>query len=163
MNIKNFLWLIPFLSFTLGYWIMHRIMHIPEITIPHLVGKHLHTILPIISQHNLNLRVIDQKEEIDLPEGIILNQTPAAGTTIKQNQPIFIVTTKKPAIILAPACIGYAIDEIHAQLQIQGISARIYYLPHLYYPEKHCFAQSPQYNDPLENNKIILYLSSGNN
>ena len=162
MNIKNFLWMIPFLSFTLGYWIMRKIMHIPDIVIPHVVGKQIHTILPLITQDNLNLRLIEQKEEIDLPEGIILNQTPAAGTIIKQNQPLFIVTTKKPAVLRAPQCIGSSLDELYALLQTQDISPRIYYLPHLY-TEKHCFAQSPQYNEPLENNKMILYISSGNN
>lgn len=162
MNIKNFLWVIPFLSFTFGYWIMHHIMHIPEITIPHLVGKHVYTVLPIVTDNNLNLRLIDQKEEIDLPEGIILNQTPAAGTIIKQNQPIFIVTTKKPPCIHAPQWIGYTIKELQNQLKPHSISTRIYYLPHIY-PEQQCFAQSPHHNEPLENNKMILYISSGNN
>lgn len=141
---------------------MHQTLHISEIATPYLVGKHLHTILPIITQHNLNLRLIDQKEEIDLPEGIILNQSPAAGTIIKQNQPIFIVTAKKRPAILAPSCIGHSLAELKTPLLSQGISARVYYLPHIY-PEQHCFAQSPSPNESLEHNKIILYVSVENN
>ena len=47
-------------------------------------------------------------------------------------------------------------------MQSQGISPRIYYLPHPY-PEKLCFAQSPHYNEPLDKNKLTLYISAGNN
>jgi len=162
MNIKNFLWMVPFISFALGYVTIQRIMRIPETITPHLVGKHVHTILPIITQHNLNIRLMDQKEEPDLPEGIILNQTPAAGTSIKQNQPLFIVTTKKPIALRAPQCVGIPCDELDNQLRAHNIHARIYCLPHPY-PEKMCFAQSPHHNDPLEKNKLTLYISSGNN
>ena len=141
---------------------MQRLWSMPESITPHLVGKQVHEILPLITQHNLNIRLIDQKEEADLPEGIILNQTPTAGTAIKPNQPLFIVTTKKPSAIQAPQCVGIHIDELTQQLQTTDIHPRIYYVPHPY-PEKTCFAQSPQCNEPLEKNRLLLYVSSGNN
>lgn len=162
MNIKNIFWMIPFISFSLGYITMHKIMPTPEVMVPNLVGKHVHTILPLITQYNLNIRVINQKEEPDLPEGIILNQTPVSGTTVKQNQPLYVVTTKKPIAARAPQCIGLHSDELQHQLKTHTIDARTYYLPHPY-PEKRCFAQSPHYNEPLEKNKLTLYISSGNN
>lgn len=162
MNIKNFLWMAPFISFILGYLVIQQLVRIPEIAMPHLVGKQVHQILPIITQYSLNIRLLDQKEEIDIPEGIILNQTPAAGTIIKPNQPIFIVTTKKPIVLRAPQCVGIQSEELCSQLQSQSINPRIYYVSHPY-PEKLCFAQSPHYNEPLEKNKLILYVSAGNN
>jgi eukaryotic-like serine/threonine-protein kinase len=162
MNIKNFLCVTPFASFIFGYLVMQQLFRIPELCTPHLVGQQIHTILPIITQYNLNLRLIDQKEEADLPEGIILNQTPSAGTIIKSNQPLFIVTTKKPIIARAPHCVGSNSDQLHLQLQENGIQSRMYQLPHPY-PEKICFAQSPQTNEPLDKNRLILYISAGNN
>jgi hypothetical protein len=141
---------------------MQRIFRAPESITPHLVGKQVHEILPLVTQHNLNIRLIDHKEEADLPEGIILNQTPQGGTTIKPNQPLFIVTTKKPLATRAPQCIGTSIDQLIPQLQTADIYPRIYQVPHPY-PEKICFAQSPQLNEPLEKNRLILYISSGNN
>lgn len=152
----------PFFSFFFGYLFMQQLFRVPENITPHLVGKQVHEILPIITQHKLNIRLIDQKEEADLPEGIILNQTPTAGTTIKPNQPLFIVTTKKPLATRAPHCIGIIIDELTQQLQTTDIRPRIYHLPHPY-PEKICFAQSPLAQEPLEQNRLILYISSGNN
>jgi beta-lactam-binding protein with PASTA domain len=162
MNIKNFLWLTPFFSFTLGYWIMQKLSHTPTTITPALIGKQVHTILPLTTEAKLNLRLIDQKEEVHMPEGIILNQTPMAGTIIKQNQPIFIVTTKKPAQTQAPQCIGLSLETLSEQLKTMAIRPRIFYLPHAY-PENSCFAQSPQANEPLENNRLILYISSGDN
>jgi beta-lactam-binding protein with PASTA domain len=162
MNIKNYLWIIPFLSFALGYIIMQRMFRTPDSITPHLVGKHVHEILPLITQHKLNIRLMDQKEEADIPEGIILNQTPQAGTLIRPNQQLFIVTTKKPTVAKAPHCVGVTIDQLTQQLSTTNISPRIYYLPHPY-PEKMCFAQSPQAQEFLEKNRLILYISSGNN
>ncbi len=162
MKIKNYLWIAPFLSFFLGYWIMHTLLPHPEIITPNVVGKQVYEILPIITQYNLNLRIIDLKEEKDIPEGIILNQTPLAGTSIKQNQPLFIMTAKKPVAIRAPQCIGMCVEELHNQLQKQGIHPRIYYISHPY-PEKMCFAQSPSYNEILEKNRLTLYISTSNN
>ena len=154
--------MIPFLSFTCGYIIMQHIFRAPESITPHLVGKQVHEILPLITQHKLNIRLIDHKEEADLPEGVILNQTPAAGTAIKPNQPLFIVTTKKPLTARAAECVGIHINKLTHDLLTSGIHPRIYHLPHPY-PENICFAQSPQPNEPLEKNRLILYISSGNN
>lgn len=160
MNIKNSLWLLPFCSFSLGYFCMHMVFYMPSVNTPHLIGKPVHEILKLITEKKLNLRLIDQKEETDIPEGIILNQTPSAGTLIKPNQPLFIVTTKKPLARNAPDCIKGNLDQLENQLLAEGIQFRVYHLSHSY-PEKMCFAQSPQHNECLEKNKLILYISSG--
>jgi len=162
MNAKNFLWITPFLSFAAGYLIMHQLFSQSETITPTLTGKPIHEVLAIVTEKNLNLRLIDQKEESALPEGIILHQTPFAGSSIKSHQPIFIVISKKPETMQSPLCIGYTIDTIHKQLIEKGIQAHIYYLPHAY-PEQICFAQSPPQGEFLEKNKLILYVSSGNN
>jgi eukaryotic-like serine/threonine-protein kinase len=159
---KNFLWILPFVSFIAGYTVMYLTLHRPETITPALVGKQIHTILPIVTEKKLNIRLIDQKEEADLPEGIILNQTPSAGITIKENQPLFIVTSKKPLPLRAPACVGQRIDTLRADLKTEDIVLRIYYIPHAY-PENICFAQSPTSNEPLDNKKLVLYVSSGLN
>src|SRR5690606_10040621 len=60
MNIKNYLWIMPFWSFLLGYIFIQWFFRIGNITTPHLIGKHLHEAVPLISQYNLNLRIIKQ-------------------------------------------------------------------------------------------------------
>lgn len=151
----------PFLSFSLGYIVMQHSFHTPEVTTPHLIGKQVHEILSTATKHKLNIRLMDQKEEADLPEGIIINQIPASGTCIKPNQPLLIVTTKKPTPLRAPLCVGLTVDHLIKQLNKTDIRPRIYHLPHAY-PEKICFAQSPQPDEPLEQNRLIIYISAGN-
>jgi beta-lactam-binding protein with PASTA domain len=162
INFKNYLFLVPFFSFITGYCVMQQLFHTPETITPHLIGKQVHEILPLITHHKLNIRLIDQKEEAALPEGIILNQTPTPGTAIKANQPLFVVTTKKPQTTRAPQCTGININTLLLQLQTTDIHPRIYYVSHPY-PEKTCFAQSPQPHEPLEKNRLVVYVSSGNN
>src|SRR6185312_4401885 len=103
----------------------------------------------------------NQKEEVHIPEGIILSQTPQPGKPIKSHQPLFIVTTKKPAAIKAPLCTGKHIDAILTQLEQHNVTPRIYKLPHPY-PENICFAQSPEPDDCIEKNSIVVYLSADN-
>jgi beta-lactam-binding protein with PASTA domain len=162
MNIQNYLWILPFCSFTGGYFILQSIFSIPNIPAPHLIGKHVHEALPIISTHKLTLRLINQKEEPNIPAGVIVNQTPSPGTSIKPNQTLFIVTTKKPSVITTPACIGKNITTIEQEIKNTPITTRTYYLAH-YYPNNTCFAQSPLENEPLEKNQLILYVSAGDN
>lgn len=162
MKIKNLLWTVPFVSFFFGYMITKWILTPKKIATPHLVGKQVHEILPLITPYNLNLRLVHQKEDSILPAGIIIKQTPATGTQIKPHQPIFIITTKKPVTKKAPSCLGLHHDAIIPQLEKADIIVRIHYITHIY-PKNHCFAQSPEPGKALTNNRITLYLSSGSN
>lgn len=162
MNIKNYLWLLPFISFLCGYGVIQWFFHIESIPTPHLIGHYVHEILPIISQHTLHVRLISQKEESDIPEGIIINQSPQPGKAIKPHQPLFIVTTKKPQAMQSPNCLQKKIGSVLPGLHTAGIFPRIYTVAHQY-PEGICFAQTPQPEEFLEKNKLILYVSAGNN
>lgn len=162
MNIKNYLWLVPFCSFILGYGFTQWMFHVESICTPHLIGKYIHEVLPLLSEHKLNIRLIDQKEEADIPEGIILSQIPQPGKPIKAHQSLFIVTTKKPSAIQAPHCLEKHIDHLLPELQKMGLYPRIYKHAHPY-PEGLCFAQSPESDNFLEKNRLILYISAGNN
>jgi beta-lactam-binding protein with PASTA domain len=161
MNAKDFIWILPFIGFLSGYYVMHKMLPTTSIITPHLIGSHVHTVLPVITQERLILRLISQKEEPYLPEGIIISQTPAGGTIIKQNQPLCIVTTKQPSLQKALSCIGNTVEVLHEKLSPQAIQPRMYFLPHVY-PENSCFAQYPQENEALENKKLVLYISAGN-
>src|SRR5690606_10888770 len=95
MNIKNYLFVLPFCRFILGYSIMYKIFNTCTVETPHLIGKYIHEVLPALTQYNLNLRLIEQKEDSEIPEGIIISQIPTSGSIIKPHQSIFVITTKK--------------------------------------------------------------------
>ena len=162
MKISFFLWLLPFCSFILGYIAVQWFCSIAVVTVPSIVGKQIHEILPLISRLKLNLRLLDQKEEIDLPAGIILNQAPSAGKVIRSHQPLFVVVSKKAEHIKAPHCIGLEAQELLTKCKSLGISVRMYTFIHNY-PNGICFAQYPCADEILEKNRLILYISCGNN
>jgi len=159
---QSYLWLLPFFSFLGGYFLLYYYLRTPSFTVPSLIGKNIHDAIIILSQYKLSPRILAQKEEPALPEGTILRQVPTAGQTIKPQQPIFLVTAKKQPMISAPQVINKSIEDITRELATNNIRFKTYYLP-TNYPEKHCFSQFPIAGQPLENNYLLVYLSTGNN
>ena len=162
MTIKNFLWTLPFISFLCGYFILYNATHVKEIIAPSVVGKTVEQTLTILSHNNLNIRLLAQKNEANLPEGTILRQTPSAGQKIKPRQSIFLVVSKKPPVDIAPDFVNKKLTEINKQLATTSIRPRIYYVSTVY-PSGTCFAQHPQSGEPIKNNRLLLYISAGDN
>lgn len=160
MNVKNYLWVLPFLSFLSGYYLFSLFYTVKIIQTPALIGTKLHDACKILSQHNLNLRVLAEKEDPDLPEGTILSQTPRAPIKIKQNQSVFCVISTKPKKPKTPILFNKDIAEHFVQLRNLGIRTKAYYLESSY-PKNWCIAQLPGPNEQLEDNTIITYVSAG--
>ncbi len=134
-------------------------IHVESIETPSLVGQTIDQTLVILSNHDVNIRLLAQKEEPDLPVGTILSQTPCAGQNIKPHQSIFLVTSKQPPVNTAPDMINKSIDQITQLLENSNIRGRIHYLAHSY-PQGRCFAQSPKPHAPLKHNELLLYISA---
>jgi len=161
MKLTQYLWIIPFVSFLAGYLVVQRMTNVDQVEAPALVGKQLQHAVAILSEKNLNLRFITQKEDPDLPEGTILSQTPAAGRTIKPHQAIHVVICKKPEKIAAPLLINKSITAIEKELSLLGVRNKSYSVASNK-PVNSCIAQFPAPGTPLEENKIATYLSCGN-
>ena len=160
MKIADFTWLVPFLCFIAGYIVMQQFFPIAVVIVPSVVGKQVHEVLPLLSSLCLNVRILDQKEEAEMPEGVILSQIPSPGKHIKAFQPLFIVTTKKPATLKAPSCVGLPVAQLLDSVKSLGITVRMYSLAHQY-PVGLCFAQCPSAGEALEKNRLIVYISAG--
>ena len=89
MHIARFLWVAPFATFIIGYFFVSFISTNPALITPSLVGQGINKAAEILSQKNLNIRIIGHKDEPELPEGTIVSQTPSAGTAIKEHQAIY--------------------------------------------------------------------------
>ena len=161
MQINKLLWLVPFISFVLGYELLNQLYRVSKINTPNLVGKKLSEALHITSSQNLNLRILNEKIDADLPADTIISQIPTHHF-IKSNQTMFVVIAKKPDIKIMPDLHGNTNNEIQAKLNIQNLKTKSYYLPNIM-PKEYCFGQSPAANQPLSrSHKIITYLSQGN-
>ncbi len=163
MNLfKNYLWTIPFISFLLGYQLLSLITVTNTLTNPSIIGLPLTQAVKTLSDHNLNPRIVAEKEEPDLPEGTVLRQTPAPQQKVKQNQPIFLVVSRKPKKITAPSLINKTRDEAESLLHGLNVRAKTYELTAPAPPET-CIGQSPDPKEEIEGKRMILYMSAGKN
>lgn len=161
MDIKNYVWALPFFSFIAGSLVIQHISNIAQLEAPAIVGTQIQTAVVKLSEKNLNLRILAQKEDLDLPEGTILSQTPSSGQKIKPHQAIHIVISKKPKKIAAPYLIGKPNNMVKKELEDLSIRGKSYLIPSNK-PTQSCIAQFPSPGTQLEENKIIIYLSDEN-
>lgn len=157
----HYRWLFPFVCFFLGYQVLHYVTDVPEFATPKLVGLSMTEAVQLLSDCNLNARIIAQNEEPDLSEGTVLQQTPAADNMIKQNQPVFLVISKKPPRLPAPNMIGKSQSEVRELANELGIRTKIYRLT-THHPRDICIGQIPVPGTLLDTKKISLYTSAGN-
>lgn len=154
------LWLAPFISFLGGYLFLHTLYSIKELPTPSLIGIPLVQALPIVSEKNINLRILTIQENSDLEEGTIISQRPEPGQIIRPHQSLFLVISAKPKKIATPALHSLATKAILATAHATNTTVHLVHLPS-YYPEGHCFAQFPEPNTLIDTNeKIIAYIAS---
>lgn len=162
MKLNKILWTLPFISFLCGYFIINQLFNTKkEVETPYLVGTSIIEATKILSDNNLNIRILSQKEEPDLIPGTIISQNPI-NQKVKQNQTVYVIVSKKPNFYKMANFMGKKIDEIQSIIKKENIKANIYYHESIL-PENYCIAQFPAPNSEIADKKILLYISSGNN
>ena len=158
-SLSKLLWILPFISFVMGYQLLNMIYTVDKMTTPNLVGKQLTEAIKITSSHNLNLRIISEQIDADLPENTILTQKPV-HQNIKPNQAIFVVVSKKPQAQIVPNLCGYTEMEIKEILAKSNLKTKNYYLPNMA-PKGYCICQTPAADATLNDHKLLTYISAG--
>jgi len=156
--LKEYLWLFPFFSFLAGYFLLNWIYHSKKCETPALIGKPLQEAIRLVSNQNLNFRLIEEREDEELPQGTIITQNPHPHMTIKPNKTIFCMASKKP-VTVAPNFMCKTYEAIAATLQELGLHG-MYHLVESIYPEGTCFAQTPRPQSILETKSLTLYISA---
>lgn len=160
--LRNLIWFLPFFAFAIGYYAISFVFKSKTIHAPALVGKCIDKAVIILSEHNLNIRIVGNKPDSDLPEGTIISQTPSAGSKIKENQTLYVIVAKKPTAILAPDLKQKTISAATHIAQDLGLHIKTYAIPSSA-PEQQCIAQFPAAGQEPHNNTMIVYGSAGNN
>ena len=162
LKLSNIKWTVPFFAFILGYLTVKFIFSINKtIKVPTVIGLQFKDAAKILSENNLNIRIIEEKEDDDLPDGTIITQSPY-DSEIKPLQSIYLIISKKAKKKLAPDFRQKNINEINKIARKNGIKTKSYYLPNNQKTAL-CIAQMPEANEPLEDNRMIIYISNGNN
>lgn len=156
----QYFWLFPFIFFIAGYYAVYCLIHIESVETPSLVGLSLQDALKAISAVQLQGQILAEKEDEDLPNGFVLDQSPTAGQRIKTSQSIYLTITKKPVPLRAPGLLGLQKKTIDEQVCPQKIRVK-YHEIESRYPINYCYAQYPAPGDVVEGRTMHAYLSSG--
>lgn len=157
---KHILWLTPFICFLSGYILVRSLFHIDTVSTPSVVGKHVYEAFALLSNNNLNIRLLAQKEDPDLPSGTVISQLPSPGQIVKPRQTVFLALSKQPISAPTPQLIGKDLQTITQELLNAKLRFKTYFLQSPY-PHNSCIAQIPAAHKPITDT-IIVYLSSGN-
>lgn len=159
MTTKNTLWLLPFIFFVVGFFTTRSFFHVQQFPVPSVVGMTLHEAFATLSNHNLSIRLTDQKIDPNLADGTILNQTPTAGLMVKPRQTVFLAISRCPQPSETPDFVGKELQEIIQQGKDRSIKIKHYYLPSIY-PAGSCIAQYPGKGKSLDQSGITVYIAS---
>lgn len=159
LKIRSLLWLMPFASFLTGYLLISLVIKQPALITPTLTGKTLDQAVLILSQSNLNIRIVGQKEDAQLPEGTILTQTPAPNTSIKEQQALYVTIAKKPIPLAMPHLVGKTETQAIAELEALSLHAQIYKVSSDQ-PTHTVIAQSPEPGLSANSQALMLYVAT---
>lgn len=161
VKINHYLWLLPFISFICGYQLLNLVFTTDTLHTPDLIGKSSYDALGILSDNNLNARILAQKEEADLPEGTVLSQKPTPHQKVRPHTAVFLLLSKKAPTASAPDFIGKSEQEIQKICAKYKIRIKSYYL-HANATPGQCIGQIPEKDWSLPDNKMIVYISAQN-
>lgn len=102
-------------------------IHSTQVELPNLVGKKITEAQSVLRQHGLDLKVADRVYD-PAPVGIIVRQSPPAGTQVKVPQSAHVVVSLGPMRVMIPSVEGTSlrtarISLLQAGLQIGEVSA----------------------------------------
>jgi len=160
MQKYSLLWLLPFLSFITGYFFISRLVSVDSVQAPRVIGLSLQDALKTMAASQLHGQIIAEKEEPDLADGLVLDQTPHAGQHIKISQPIYLTVARKPAPVRAPQCVGLQKNKAEELARTLGIRLKFHELESNY-PLGFCFGQYPAADEPLVDQMVDVYISAG--
>lgn len=154
-SLFRYLWLLPFISFIAGYWFMSIWYRPKAIVAPALVGKTIHEAMRTAADLNINLRLLEEREELTMPEGTILQQNPGAQASIRPQQSIFCIISKKPTRTV-PKIVGKQWADCIKTLDELGIAYKQYAIESNC-PDGLCIAQEPVPGSQLPQVPLIVY------
>ncbi|MBI2352889.1 PASTA domain-containing protein [Candidatus Dependentiae bacterium] len=160
MNIdKKYLFiLLPFICFAAGYLLSSFIIGNKTYATPKLVGLSLYDAIKLTSPHQMNIRIVSEKENAHIPPNTILTQKPNPGRLIKTHQPILISISKMPADAIAPSFLQQSRSVIEKSCKDLHIKFKSYNFEYPL-PAETCIAQLPQADQPIKDKKMILYFA----
>jgi len=100
-----------------GDQVVIHVVAVPDtVEVPDFRGLTLERAKAELSRLRLTLRTV-QKEDENVPEGVVMEQAPAPGTRVTLETPIELVVSKRMAEVSIPELVGLSADEARNELR----------------------------------------------
>jgi serine/threonine-protein kinase len=77
-----------------------------EVRVPDLTGQDIITVIEVVGQHGLQLKVDRREPSQTIPRDAVVSQAPPPGTGLKKGRAVHVVVSQGPSELLAPRLIG---------------------------------------------------------
>lgn len=155
---KHIIWTLPLICFFGSYYTLYYFFSPSALAAPSLMGKQLPEALQILSDNNINMRILSQKEDNDIQSGTIISQIPSPKSSIRPHQSLFVVITKQAEQKKTPNFLNKKTTECFDLAQKEALYIKTYKVPYLL--DDMCIGQLPIPNQALHENRITLYIST---
>lgn len=127
-----------------NWWMRCYTNHGESVKVPEYVGLSLQKAVDKLEQNSFRYLVSDSIFVVDERPGLVLDQHPGAGASVKKNRTIYLTVTKStPDLVSLPGLVGnYDYEQYVKKLKLLGLKARI---------------RDRQFNNKLEENTILFF------
>ena len=132
-----------------------------EVRVPDLIGQDIVSVLEMVAQEGLQLKVDRREPHPAIPRDTVISQTPAPGTGIKKERQVRVVVSQGPSELLAPKLVGENFRKADITIrQAAFVPGDISRVASDSVDRDIVIAQHPQAGSPLEKGGTITLLVS---
>jgi beta-lactam-binding protein with PASTA domain len=134
-----------------------------EVRVPDLAGQDIVTVIEMVRQQGLQLKVDRREPHPTLPRDAVISQSPAAGSGIKKGRQVHVVVSQGPSDMQAPKLVGEASRKADIMLRQAGFfSGTMSFVSSESVDRDLVIAQDPLAGSPLDKGgRVNLLVSSG--
>ena len=132
-----------------------------EVRMPDLTGRDIVTVIELVTQQGLQLKVDRREPHPEAPRDTVISQSPAAGSGIKKGRQVRVVISQGPSDLQAPKLAGEHFRKADIMIRQAGFSpGDISRVASDRIERDVVIAQDPQAGSPLERGGSIGMLVS---
>lgn len=132
-----------------------------EVRMPDLTGRDIVSVIEIVTQHGLQLKVDRREPHPDLPRDAVISQSPAPGSGIKKGRQVRVIISQGPSEMQAPKLVGEHFRKADMMIRQAGFSpGEVSRVASDQIERDTVIAQDPPAGSPLERGGVITVLVS---
>lgn len=100
-----------FVGIAVGWRALNGYLNVPEVIVPDFTGRSLEEAQNLARRDHLSVQVVEQRTSSARPAGMVVDQDPPAGRSVKINRIIALVTSLGPEMLAVPDVRARSLEE----------------------------------------------------